>query len=307
MEFFHNRAADTAADARRHFDKATVHAASFNVTQSGDTILRSVDSHVCVTRILGVHCFENAAGGREKSCTAVFIVIHFRLQFNILRLEPICQLVKGQNGINNALVILSFILLGNARSDKYSLCIRDSLFDILAMCLHGRKYIGKIRKLRRKIFLYKKIYGMAAGRDDYIGALLPYHSLIFIFNYGCADGCFLDVIEAELLERLTHCTDTHALIVGYERRSKADNNGIAALQKHLDFFCFVNDLLSVLRTDYKALAAHYALVADNICLIPGKPNGFDRTVTNTLVTILTVGFFQSQTFHSFNSFPRLFC
>ena len=113
---------------------------------------------------------------------------------------------------------------------------------------------------------------MTAGRDDYIVALLPYHSLIFIFNYSCADGCFLDVVEAELLESLTHCADTHALIVSYERRSKADNNGVTALQKHLDLFCFVNDLLSVLRTDHEALTAHNTLVADYICLITGKTN-----------------------------------
>ena len=80
----------------------------------------------------------------------------------------------------------------------------------------------------------------------------------------------------------------------------------AALEQNLDLFSLVNDLLCVLRTDYKALTAHDALVADDICLIAGKTNGFDRTVTNTLVTVFTVGFFQSQTFHTVISFLLLF-
>ena len=118
--------------------------ASFNITQSGDTILRSINSHICVARVLGIHCLEDSARRREKSCTAVFVPIHFRLKLYILSFEPVCKLVKGQNGINDTLVILSFVLLGNARSDKYSLCIRDSLFDILAMRLHRRKNVRKI-------------------------------------------------------------------------------------------------------------------------------------------------------------------
>ena len=147
---------------------------------------------------------------------------------------------------------------------------------------------------------------MTAGGDDYIVRLLPYHSFIFLFNYRCADRSFLNIVKAELLESLPHCADTHALVVCNKRRSKADKNGIAALQKHLNLFCLVNDLLCVLRTDYKALTAHYTLVADDICLIAGKTDGFDRTMTNTLVAVFTVGFFQSQTFHTVISFLLLF-
>ena len=118
--------------------------ASFNITQSGDTVLSSINSHICVARVLGIHCLEDSARRREKSCTAVFVLIHFRLKLDILSFEPVCKLVKGQNGINNALIILSFVLLGNARSDKDCFCIRDSLFDVLAVRLHRRKNVRKI-------------------------------------------------------------------------------------------------------------------------------------------------------------------
>ena len=132
---------------------------------------------------------------------------------------------------------------------------------------------------------------MTAGGDDYIVRLLPYHSFIFLFNYRCADRSFLNIVKAELLESLPHCADTHALVVCNKRRSKADKNGIAALQKHLNLFCLVNDLLCVLRTDNEALTAQNALIADDMRLIAGNTNGFHGAMPDAFIAVFAVGFF----------------
>jgi hypothetical protein len=43
------------------------------------------------------------------------------------------------------------------------------------------------------------------------------------------------------------------------------------------------------------VTAENALVADDVCLVSGKPNGFDRTVPDALIAVLAVGFFECKT------------
>ncbi len=91
-----------------------------------------------------------------------------------------------------------------------------------------------------------------------------YHVLIFCLDYCCADSGLLGVEKAELLERFAHRIYAHALIVCNERRSKADNDRVAALEQDFYFFGLVNYLLCILRTYNKALSAHNTFVADNM-------------------------------------------
>ena len=53
---------------------------------------------------------------------------------------------------------------------------------------------------------------------------------------------------------------------------KADHDGVAALEKYLYFLGLIRDLLCILGTYDKALAAQNALITDDICLISGESN-----------------------------------
>ena len=78
-------------------------------------------------------------------------------------------------------------------------------------------------------------------------------------------------------------------MVGDKRRSKTHHNRITALQQNPDFFRTVSNLLCVLRTNHKAMAAQDALVADDMGLVSGKTNGLHRTVADAFIAILAVG------------------
>jgi hypothetical protein len=60
------------------------------------------------------------------------------------------------------------------------------------------------------------------------------------------------------------------------------------LQQNAYFFGVINDLLGVLRTNYKAVSAKDAFVADNMRLISGKANGLYRTVANTFIAVFAI-------------------
>ena len=138
---------------------------------------------------------------------------------------------------------------------------------------------------------------MTAGRDDDVLILRSKHLFILPLDDCRTHGRLLHVEEAQLLERRAHGLDAHAVVIGDERRGQTDDHRIAAAQENLHLLRLIDDLLGVLRTHHEALPAQYALVAYDIGLIAGEANGLDGTVTNTLVTVLTVGFFQSQTIH----------
>ena len=87
-------------------------------------------------------------------------------KLNTRRLEPACQLVECQNGVNYAFVVLRLVFFRNAGTDENSLCVRISALYILAVSLHGGEHVCKKRQLRRKIFLNEQVNRVAAGGDD---------------------------------------------------------------------------------------------------------------------------------------------
>ena len=95
---------------------------------------------------------------------------------------------------------------------------------------------------------------MTAGGYNNIPLLLRNKPFIFGLYHGSADCSLLNVIEAKLLDGFAHWTYT-GVVVGDKGGGKADYYRIAALQKNLYLFGLVNNLLSVLRADNKALSA----------------------------------------------------
>ena len=270
----------------------------FNVLERRHAVLNAVDCHVGVFRVVLRHCFEYAAGRREEARAAVLVRVCLACKLDARRLEPACQLVECQNGVNYAFVVLRLIFFCNAGTDENSLCVRISALYILAVSLHGGEHVRKERQLRRKIFLNEQVDRMAAGGDDDISRIAVDHVLIFCLDYCCADSGLLGVEKAELLERFAHRVYAHALIVCYERRSKANDDRVAALEQDFYFLGLVDYLLCILRTYDKTLAAEYTFVADNICLIAREAYRLHRAMADTFIAVFAVGFFKSQAIHA---------
>ena len=292
MILFHNRSADAASDTRRHLDKALVYLSVFNILESGDTVLNAVKCHIGISGCVLCHRLEDSSGRGEETCAAFGRVVKLLIKRDMLSLEPVGKLFKGKHSVNRTLVIFCLVLLCNAGTDEYRLCVRDAFLDIYAVCLHRRHYICKIGKLGREVFLYQKIDGMTAGGDDNIVLLLAKHSLIFGLNDGGADCGFLNVGKAELLKCLTHCINSNTVVICNKGGSKADDDRIAALDQNSDLFRAVHDLLCVLGAHNKAMTAQNALIADNMGLVTRKADSLNRAVTDTLIAVLTVGLFE---------------
>ena len=199
MIFFHNRTAYTAANTSGHFDEALMYLTINNVLECCNAVLNTIKSQIGVSGNVLCHSLENTAGCREKSCTGADIIIHFLLKLDILRLEPFGQFFKCKHCIHDALIVLSFVLFGYTRTDKYRLCIRKTAFNIFAVCLHRRYNVCKIFKCLGIMLLNQKVDGMTAGCDDDISLILFQHSLVLGLNDGCTDCGLLNVIEAKLL------------------------------------------------------------------------------------------------------------
>ena len=146
MIFFHNRTAYTAANTSGHFDEALMYLTINNVLECCNAVLNTIKSQISISGDILSHCFEYTAGGREKSCTGTDIVIHFLFEHNILRLKPFGQFLKSKHSVHNTLIVLCFVLFGYTRTDKYCLCIRETAFNIFAVCLHRRYNVCKIFK-----------------------------------------------------------------------------------------------------------------------------------------------------------------
>ena len=288
MVFFHYRAADTAADARRHLDKTAVNFSAFDVAQRRHAVFDTVQRHVSIVGILLRERLEDAAGRREKTRAAFFVGPDLGGERHPGRLEPGRQLVKRQHGIDDPLVIMRLVQLGHTRTDEHGLGPGNALFNILAVRLHRRQYVGQIRQFSRKILLNQKIDGVTTRRDDDVAVFLIHDALVFILDDRRPDGGFLDVIKSQLFERLAHRLDPDALVIGNERRRQTDDDRGAALQKHLHVFGLIDDLFRILRTDHKTRPATDALVSNDMRLVPRKSNRFDRTMANTFITILTI-------------------
>ena len=176
--------------------------------------------------------------------------------------------------------------------------------DILAVRLHRRQHIGKAGKGGRIVFLDEQIDRMAAGGDDHIAVFVAHHPFVFCLDNRRTDRCFLYICEAEFAKSLAHGTDSYTFVICNEGRRKTDVDRCARLKKHLDLFGFVYDLLGVLWTYDKALTAHDAVRADDVCLVAGEADGFYRTVPDTVITVFAVGFFECQTIHVLFPFSK---
>ena len=213
VEFLHNGAADAASGTGRHFYKASVQFSAFDILERGYTVFRPVDRHICVARILMRQRFQYSARRREKARAAVPVCVYLLLQLDIFGLEPCGELVERKHRIDDSLIILRFILFCDAGSDEHGFCLGNASLYILAVRLHGGKHGRKIRKLRREVFLYKKIDRVAARCDYNVAGVLVDHSFVFVFYDRCADRGLLGIEEAELFERFAHGLNTDALII----------------------------------------------------------------------------------------------
>ena len=121
VEFFHYRTAYAAAGAGGHLDKAVMYLAVFNVLECRHAVFNAVNRHVGVFRVVLRHGFEYAAGRREEARAAVIVRVRLTGKLNARRLEPACQLVECQNGVNYAFVVLRLVFFRNAGTDENSL------------------------------------------------------------------------------------------------------------------------------------------------------------------------------------------
>ena len=213
-----------------------------------------------------------------------------------LFLEPAAQFLVRQNRIDHAAALLRFIFFGDAGSDKDRLRVRESVFNVLAVRVHGRRHVGKIRKRTRIMLLDQKIDRMAARRDQHVVRAAVDHSLVFRLNRRRADGRLLRVGKAERFQRSSHFLDTDAVVIGDEGRGDARIDGQTHLDHDANAFCVVGDLLGILRADDETLAAKNALVGNDVRLVGGKADRLDRAVADALITVLAVGSFEFQAF-----------
>ena len=299
--FLHNGTAHTASHACGHLDEAFMQLSLLDVAQRRHAVLHTVDGKIGITGRRAVHRFQNAARRREKTGTAVRIFILVLPERHMLAAKPFRQLLKRQNRID-ALIIIRLILFRDTRTDEHGFRIRMPSLDIRGMCLHRAHHIRKIRQLRRKILLYEEVDGMTAGGNQHVLSAFRQYMLIFPLDNRSADRRLLGVGKSDFSERLAKLVDSHILIIGDERRRNARDDRFSAAQQCAHKLRAVRDLLRILGTYDKALTAKNTLIADDIRLIAGKPNGLHRTVTDTFIAIFTVGFFQLQKL-SHDDFP----
>ena len=184
--------------------------------------------------------------------------------------------------------MVGFVLFSDARTYEHAFCVRYAFFDILTVRLHGRNNICKVLKRIGIIFLNKKIYRVTAGGDDNISVLFKEHTVIFGFDLSCAESRLFDFGKAELFQCVTHRLNACAVIVCDKRGRKADPDGVARLQKYLDFLDLACDLFCVLRAYDNTSAAENTLVAYYVRLISRKANRLNGTVAYAFVAVFAV-------------------
>ena len=138
------------------------------------------------------------------------------------------------------------------------------------------------------MLLDKKVYGVAGRGDKDISVFFLEYTLVLVLNDRSADSRFFNIFEAELFQSATHSLYSYALIVRYERRSKADENGIVAVKQDLCFFNTVYYFFCVLWACYEALTAPNAFVSYDMRLVAGKANRFNRAVAYTFISVIAV-------------------
>ena len=264
--------------------------AVFNVLESGDTVFDTVDGQIGVAGRVLFHGLENAAGGWEETCAGVLIGIPLLFQRDLFFIQPLGQFLKGHDRVHNTLVMLGLVLFGHAGADENRLCLRHTALDIRAVGLHGRLHVRQIFQRFRVIFLDQQVDGVAAGGDQNIPLFFLEHPFVFPLDHGSAQRGFLHAGEAQLFQCDPHTVDAHAVIIGGEGGGQTDDDRRAAVEQHLHLFPLIHDLLRVLGADHEALAAQDAFVADDMGLIAGKADGFDRAMPNALIAVFAVGF-----------------
>ena len=158
----HHGATDATARAGGHLDKALVNLALRDVLECGDAVLHAVKRHVRVLGRVLRHGLEDSARGGEEPRTALVIGNDLALELDALLLEPIRQLLKGQDGIHCLTVLLALILLCDARTDKHRLGARDAALDVHAVRHHGRHDVREVGELLGEVLANQQVDRMTA-------------------------------------------------------------------------------------------------------------------------------------------------
>ena len=135
---------------------------------------------------------------------------------------------------------------------------------------------------------------MTAGGDDNVSVILPQHTLVLVFDDGGTDCGFLHIVEAECLKRAAHRLNAHAVIVCDEGGGKADDDGVARLQKNSYLLGGVCNLLCILRALYHTVTAKDTLVTYNMCLVTRKADCLYGTFSYTAEAGFAICFFKCQ-------------
>ena len=180
-------------------------------------------------------------------------VIFFGKQGDVLFLQPLPQLLKGQHGVDE-ISLLRLLLLGDTGTNEDGLGIAVAPFDLHAVGLQGREHRSQTKEGIRIVLSHQEIHTGTAGGDQDIRLFLPEDALVLIFYNGGADGRLLHIPEAQLHDGLPQRGDPHPGKRGGKGGRDADIYR-RSHQQHPHLFHVAGDLLGILRADGKALAA----------------------------------------------------
>ena len=223
----HGGAADAAARADGHLDEALLQAPLLDVVQGGQYILDAVYHQVGVVGGIALHGAQDAAGGGEQPGTALLQVVLPLLHGDTLLLQPVGELLEGEDAIGVARVGVGLGFFGDAGPDEHGLGVGVLLLDLLAVGLHGRHHRSQIGQHLGVIFLYQRIHRMAAGGDDDLLLALVDDVFILGLHNGRAHSRLFRSGKSQLLQGLLHGGNGGARVVGHKRGSHAGNDRAA--------------------------------------------------------------------------------
>ena len=301
----HEGTVHAASLAGGHFDKAVVKLSFPDILQGLHGIPHPVADQVVEITVFAFHGLQNAAVGGKEARPGFFGQFLFPggLHGDSLRCEPFVQLPEGQRGLHDLVVLVGLVLLCDAGADEDDLgFLAVPELDVLSVGQHGGQDVRQIRKAFGIVALDQKVDGMAAGGDDDVPALLQ-HFIVGFFDDGGADGRFLHVEKAELLQGVLHAADVGVRITGDEARRQGDDHLVVVPDEAPDLFGVVTDHLQVLRTDVIAFSAENAVFLDDLGLVLPEGDGLDGAVADALVAVSAVFGVAGQTIlHNWPSF-----
>ena len=212
-------------------------------------------------------------------------------QLDARTFQPLAKLGKGQNGIDS-FILGCLVFFGDAGADEYGLDAAHTALHIQTVSLSGGDNGRKSKQSVGVMLAHQQVDAGAAGGDKHVGLVLAENALVLGLDDGSAHRGLLDTLKSQLAQRVAHGGDAHA----GERRNKRRGNADVYLlggQHDLDVLYVVFDLLGILGTDLKALTAQDAFVLNNVCLTCRELDSLDGAVTDALVTVFTVAFFES--------------